>query len=101
MDALELGNDSGSLSASRNRRHSPQARGGLRGWTQRLGLDKHGLDGALDPKEDSDRVRARREIEESFFHPPPILLTGRKTLLWIPWTWTQSLSNRRCRQPTD
>jgi hypothetical protein len=27
MDALELGNDSGSLSASRNRQLSPQARG--------------------------------------------------------------------------
>ena len=39
MDALELGNDSGSLVASRNRQHSPQARGGLPGWTGRLGLD--------------------------------------------------------------
>ena len=29
MDALELGNDSGSLSDCRNRRHSPQARGGF------------------------------------------------------------------------
>ena len=63
MDALELGNDSGSLLACRNRPHSPQARGGLRGRTQHLGLDQQGLEAALDSKEDSRRGRARREIE--------------------------------------
>ena len=73
MDALELGNDSGSLLACRNRRLSPQARGGLRGWTQRLGLDQQGLEAALDSKEDSQRGRAKQEIEESFSHSPPHL----------------------------
>ena len=71
MDALELGNDSGSLLACRNRQHSPEARGGLRGWTQHLGLDQQGLEAALDSKEDSRRGRARQEIEQSFSHPPP------------------------------
>src|ERR1700684_941841 len=75
MDALELGNDSGSLLACRNRQHSPEARGGLRGWTQHLGLVQQGLEAALDSKEDSRRGRARREIEQSFSHPPPIFLT--------------------------
>ena len=81
MDALELGNDSGSLLACRNRPHSPQARGGLRGWTQHLRLDQQGLEAALDSKEDSRRGRARREIEQSFSHPPPIFLTGSKSSL--------------------
>ena len=53
MDALELGNDSGSLLACRNRQHSPQARGGFLGWTRRPGLDQQrtgsssGLEGGL------------------------------------------------------
>ena len=80
MDALELGNDSGSLLACQNRPHSPQARGGLRGWTQRLSLDQHRLEEALDSKEDSHRGRARQEIEESFSHLPPIFLTGNKSM---------------------
>ena len=76
MDALELGNDSGSLLAIRIRQHSPQARGGLRGWTQHLGLDQQGLEAALDSKENSHRGRARQKIEQSFSHLPPIFLTG-------------------------
>ena len=98
MDALELGNDSGSLLAGRNRWHSPQAREALRGWTQHLGLDSHGLEGAPDAKEDSKRGQARWEIEESFSHPPPIFLSGSKSLPWTLTTWTQSSSKRRCWQ---
>ena len=37
MDALELGNNSGSLLAAGNRRLSPQARGGFLSWIHHLG----------------------------------------------------------------
>ena len=83
MDALELGNDSGSLLACQTRRLSPQARGGVRGWTQRLGLDQHGLEAAPDLKEDSRRGRARREIEQSSSHPPPHLPHWQQVLLGL------------------
>ena len=101
MDALELGNDSGSLLACRTRRLSPQARGGFLSWTRHLGLDQQGLEAALDSKEDSDRGRVRREIEQSFSHPPPCLPHWQRVLSWILTTWTGNRSNRRCQQPME
>ena len=88
MDVLELGNDSGSLLACRNRPHSPQARGGLCGWTQHLGLDQHGLEAALDSKEDSHRGRVRRAIEQCFSQLPPCLPHWQQFFSWILTTWT-------------
>src|ERR1700684_1273172 len=81
MDALELGNDSGSLLACRNRLHSPQARGRLRGWTQPLGLDQQGLEAVLDSKEDSHRGRVRRELSRASLTRLLVFLTGSKSSL--------------------
>jgi len=71
MDALELGDDSGSLLDCQNRRHSPQARGGFSDGLDTSDWINDWLEAALDSKEDSDRGRVRREIEQSFSHPPP------------------------------
>src|SRR5580658_5559406 len=80
MDALELGNDSGSLLACRNRELSSQARGGLRGWTRRLGLDQQRLEAPWTRRrtriEGGQGVRFRRASLTCL----PILLTGGKTL---------------------
>src|ERR1700684_59684 len=81
MDAFELGNDSGSLLACRNRLHSPQARGRLRGWTQPLGLDQQGLEAVLDSKEDSHRGRVRRELSRASLTRLLVFLTGSKSSL--------------------
>src|SRR6202046_2155445 len=73
MDALELGNDSGSLLACQNRPHSPQARGGLCRSPQPLGLYHHALEAPLDSREASHRGGVRQELEQTF-SPPPLRL---------------------------
>ena len=67
MDALELGNDSGPAEIDSI---LPKQEGAY----VDLGLDQQGLETALDSKEDSHRGRERREIEQSFSHPPPCLI---------------------------
>jgi hypothetical protein len=84
MDALELGDDSGSLSASRNRRHSPQARGGFAD-----GLDaSHWIN--MDWKQLWTRRRTRteggqsRRLRRASLTRLPIFLTGNRSMPWTP-----------------
>jgi hypothetical protein len=74
MDALELGNDYGSLKPAEMDAFPPSKRGYL-SWIQHCGLwINTGLEAALDKLTDGLGRRAGgREIEPIFSHPPPPL----------------------------
>ena len=101
MDDLELGNDSGSLLASRIDGFLPKQEGAYADGLNALDWIN------TDWKKLWTRRRTRieggqgRRLRRASLTRLPVLLTGSKSLPWTLTTWTQSWSNRRCWQLKD